>query len=111
MTKVAATFAAVFWALDAMRVTNDLLLAIGLEESAAKIASVAGILVSVGIIVGQVRRICRWVDKSKDAIEHLEVLFEMDKRLDEFAESVDERIERIEARLQIPGTERRVTDH
>lgn len=108
MTKVAATFAAVFWALGAMRVTNDLLLAIGLEESAAKIASVAGILVSVGVIVGQVRRICRWADKSKDAIE---VLFEMDKRLDEFAESVDERIERIEARLQIPGTERRVTDH
>ena len=108
MTKVAATFAAVFWALGVMRVTNDLLLAIGLEESAAKIASVAGILVSVGIIVGQVRRICRWADKSIDAIE---VVFEMDKRLDEFAESVDERIERIEARLQIPGTERRVTDH
>ena len=108
MTKVAATFAAVFWALDAMRVTNDLLLAIGLEESAAKIASVAGILVSVGIIVGQVRRICRWADKSIDAIE---VAFEMDKRLDEFAASVDERIGRIEARLQIPGTERRVTDH
>ena len=108
MTKVAATFAAVFWALGVMRVTNDLLLAIGLEESAAKIASVAGILVSVGIIVGQVRRICRWADKSIDAIE---VVFEMDKRLDEFAESVDERIGRIEARLQIPGTERRVTDH
>jgi len=108
MTKVAATFAAVFWALGVMRVTNDLLLAIGLEESAAKIASVAGILVSVGIIVGQVRRICRWADKSIDAIE---VVFEMDKRLDEFAASVDERIGRIEARLQIPGTERRVTDH
>lgn len=108
MTKVAATFAAVFGALGAMRVTNDLLLAIGLEESAAKIASVAGILVSVGIIVGQVRRICRWADKSIDAIE---VVFEMDKRLDEFAASVDERIGRIEARLQIPGTERRVTDH
>lgn len=98
MTKIAATFAGVFWAL---------LLAIGLEESAAKIASVAGILVSVGIIVGQVRRICRWVD---ERIEPIEVLLEMDKRLDEFAESVDERIERIEARLQIPGTGR-VTDH
>ena len=108
MTKIAATFAGVFWALGAIRVTNDLLLAIGLEEFAAKIASVAGILVSVGIIVGQVRRICRWVD---ERIEPIEVLFEMDKRLDEFVESVDERIERIEARLQIPGTERRVTDH
>lgn len=107
MTKLATTFAAVFWALGAMRVTNDVLLAIGLQESAASIASVAGILVSVGVIVAQVRRVCRWVEASKGAVE---VLLKLDTRLDEFSESVDERFERIEARLQIPGSERRVTD-
>ena len=107
MTKLATAFAAVFWALGAMRVTNDLLLAIGLEESAAKIASVAGILVSIGVIVAQVRRVCRWAMERE---RRLEVLLKLDTRLDEFSESVDERFERIEARLQIPGSERRVTD-
>ena len=108
MTKIAATFAAVFWALGAMRVTNDVLLAIGLQESAASIASVAGILVSVGVIVTQVRRMCAWADVRKDKVDEL---FQIPGRLDEISEAVDERFERIEARLQIPGAERRVTDH
>ena len=101
--KVALSAVGVFGAAAAARLLHDGLLAIGLNETASTLGALAAIVTSCGVLAVAGHRAWRTVRR---AIAAIEVILALDPRLD----GLEERMERVEARISGPVTGRRFTD-
>ena len=102
--KAALSAVGVFGAAASARLLHDGLLAIGLSETASTMGAIAAIVTSCGVLIVAGGRAWKHVRK---AIAAVEIVIALDPRID----ALEERMERVEARLSPPRNGRRFTDH
>lgn len=101
--KAALGAVGVFGAAAAARLLHDGLVAIGLNDTASTLGALAAIVTSCGVLFVAGARAWKQIRK---AIAAVEVVLALDPRLD----ALEERMERVEARLMRPLQGRRFTD-